>query len=133
MAERPLPHPSPLTRPFWDGARRRELWVQSCGSCGGYIFYPRYICPACGADRLGWDQVSGLGRVFTYTVARKPTHPAFADRVPYIIAVVELDEGPKLTTNVVGIDPEDVSIGLPVRASYEDAGEVTLVHFEPIR
>jgi uncharacterized OB-fold protein len=69
--------------------------------------------------------------VFTYTVARRPTHPAFAERVPYVIAVVELAEGPKLTTNIVEIDPDDVTIGLAVEAAFEDVGDVTLVNFRP--
>jgi uncharacterized OB-fold protein len=131
MVDRPLPRPSALTEPFWDAARSHELRIQHCLDCGHYIFYPRYLCPDCGGDRLEWKRVSGRGTVFTYTVARKPTHPAFADRVPYVIAVVELEEGPKLTTNIVGIDPEDVSIGLPVQVAWEDAGDIVLVDFEP--
>ena len=128
---RPLPIPSPLTQPFWDAARQRELWVQRCRSCSTHLFYPRCLCTTCGSSDVGWVQASGHGTVFTYTVARKPTHPAFADRVPYVIAVVELDEGPKLTTNLVEIDPDDVSIGLRVQATFEDVGEVTLVNFRP--
>jgi uncharacterized OB-fold protein len=76
-------------------------------------------------------QASGRGTVFTYTVARRPTHEAFADRVPYVIAVVELEEGPKLTTNIVGVDPEQVAIGMPVHATFDDVGDVTLVLFQP--
>jgi hypothetical protein len=76
--------------------------------------------------------VSGRGTVFTYTVARRPTHPGFADKVPYIIAVVELAEGPKLTTNLVDIDPDDVVIGLSVEASFEDVDHATLVQFRPV-
>jgi uncharacterized OB-fold protein len=128
---RPLPRPSPLTQPFWDGAGRHELWVQRCGECGTYLFYPRRLCTACGSAELEWEQVSGRGTVFTYTVAHRPTHPAFADRVPYVIAVVELEEGPKLTTNIVNADLADVRIGLPVEATYEDLGDVSLVCFQP--
>ena len=131
MSGRPLPQPSPLSRPFWDGARSRELWVQRCRSCGSHIFYPRYLCPRCSSSEIEWVRASGRGTVFTYTVARRPTHPAFADRVPYVIAVVELAEGPKLTTNIVDVDPDDVAIGLAVEASFEDVGDVTLVNFRP--
>jgi len=129
--ERPRPNPTPLSRPFWDGTRRRELLVQRCRACGTHVFYPRYLCTACGSDALDWVRASGRGTVFTYTVARRPTHAAFADRVPYVIAVVELEEGPKLTTNIVGVDPEQVAIGMPVRATFEDVGDVTLVNFQP--
>ena len=128
---RPLPQPSPLTRPFWDGARRHELWIQRCRACGTHLFYPRRLCTSCGSTDLDWVETSGRGSVFTYTIARRPTHPAFADRVPYVIAVVELEEGPKLTTNIVGIDPDDVRIGMPVVATYEDLDDVSLVNFQP--
>lgn len=130
---RPLPHPSALTRPFWDGARRGRLMVQRCHACSAHIFYPRYLCPVCGCPDLRWVDASGRATVFTYTVARRPTHPAFADRVPYVIAVVELEEGPKLTTNIVDVDPDTVAIGLEVEAMFEDVGEITLVNFRPVR
>ena len=128
---RPLPHPTSLSQPFWDGARRHELWLQRCSTCGTHLFYPRRLCTACGSPEVAWVQTSGRGTVFTYTVAHRPTHPAFADQVPYVIAVVELDEGPRLTTNVVGCDPAVVEIGLPVEATYEHVGDVALVHFRP--
>ena len=131
MTARPLPTPSPLTQPFWDAARRRELWVQRCRACATHLFYPRYLCTTCGSGDLEWAQASGRGTVFTYTVAHRPTHPGFADLVPYVIAVVELEEGPKLTTNIVNLDPDDMVIGLPVRATFEDLDGVTLVHFRP--
>jgi uncharacterized OB-fold protein len=76
-------------------------------------------------------QVSGRGTVFTFTVARRATHPGLADRVPYVIAVVELEEGPKLTTNIVGVDPDAVTIGLCVEVVFEDLEGVTLVNFRP--
>jgi uncharacterized OB-fold protein len=131
VTARPLPVPSDLTQPFWDAARRRELQVQRCRACGTHVFYPRHLCTTCGSSDLEWVQVSGRGTVFTYTVAHRPTHPGFADLVPYAIAVVELEEGPKLTTNIVGIDPNDVVVGLPVQVTFEDVDDVTLVYFRP--
>jgi hypothetical protein len=97
-----------------------------------YLFYPRHLCTTCGSDDLPWGAVTGRGTVFTYTVARRPTHPGLADSVPYVIAVVELEEGPKLTTNLIGIDPDDVEIGLSVQATFEDVGDATLVQFRPV-
>jgi uncharacterized OB-fold protein len=128
---RPLPQPSAVTQPFWDGARRHELWIQRCQACGTHLFYPRRLCTTCGSADLDWVEASGRGSVFTYTIARRATHPAFADRVPYVIAVVELEEGPKLTTNIVGVDPDDVRIDMPVVVTYEDADDVSLVNFRP--
>ena len=132
MTARPLPNPSPLTQPFWAGARERELRMQRCRACGTYLFYPRHLCTACGSDDLQWGAMTGRGTVFTYTVARRPTHPGLADRVPYVIAIVELEEGPKLTTNLIDIDPSDVEIGLSVQVTFDDVGDTTLVQFRPV-
>lgn len=132
VVERPLPRPTPLSAPFWDAARRHELHVQRCMRCGVHVFYPRYNCPSCGSRELDWVTASGRGTVYTYTIARRPTHRAFADRVPYVIAIVELDEGPRMTTNIVGCGPEDVRIGMRVVATFEDVSdEVSLVMFGP--
>ena len=132
MTERPLPRPTALSQPFWDAARQHELHVQRCTACGTHVFYPRYNCTSCGSRGLDWVRASGRATVYTFTVARRPTHQAFADKTPYVIAIVELDEGPRLTTNIIGCEPDDVRIGMPVEASFEDTDdEVTLVTFRP--
>ncbi|MFI5047248.1 MAG: Zn-ribbon domain-containing OB-fold protein [Acidimicrobiia bacterium] len=123
--------PTPLTQPFWDAAARRELSVQRCRACATHLFYPRYLCTTCGSDDLEWVTVSGRATVFTYTIARRPTHPGFDDLVPYVIAVVELDEGPKLTTNIVDADLGQLAIGMRVVATFDDVDGVTLVDFRP--
>jgi uncharacterized OB-fold protein len=129
---RPLPRPSPFSRPFWEAARRHQLMIQRCSACQSHIFYPRYNCPQCGSRDLEWVKASGKGKVYTYTVARRPTHPAFADRVPYVIAIVELEEGPHLTTNIVDCDPDSVRIDMPLEVTFEDVNEETsLVMFRP--
>ena len=128
---RPLPRPSPLSRPFWEAAARHELVVQRCQRCGTHLFYPRANCP-CGSTELAWVAVSGRATVHAFTVARRPTHPGLADRVPYVIAIVELEEGPRMTTNVVGCPVEEVRVGLPVQAGFEDVADgVALVVFRP--
>lgn len=86
----------------------------------------------CGASDLRWVRASGRGTVFTYTVAFRPTHPAFAERGPYVIAVVELEEGPKMTTNIINVEPAAVAIGMEVEATFEDVGDVALVYFRPV-
>jgi uncharacterized OB-fold protein len=129
---RPLPRPSPFSRPFWEAARRHELILQRCSSCTQHIFYPRYNCPHCGSTTLEWVKASGNGSVHTFTVARRPTHPAFADRTPYVIAIVELEEGPRMTTNIVDCDPDSVRIGMRVKVTFEDVNEeVSLPVFRP--
>ena len=129
---KPLPHPNEVSQPFWDAAKRHELQIQRCNACGTYIFYPREACPECLAADLIWIPVSGKGKLYSYTIAQAPTHPAFADDVPYVIAIVELEEGPHITTNLVSCPPDQVAIGMPVVASFEDVNaEMTLVKFRP--
>jgi uncharacterized OB-fold protein len=118
-----------LTEPVWAACRRHELVVQRCAECGMHAFYPRIGCPSCGSTRLGWTRVSGRGSLYTFTIARRPTHPALADRVPYVIAVVELDEGPRLTSTVVDCDPERLRIGQPLRVDFEDHAEISIPVF----
>ena len=129
----PLPRPSSLTQPFWDATAREELLVQCCSACGTHIFYPRHNCTACGARSLEWVAARGTGSLYTYTVARRPTHAAFVDRVPYVIAVVELDEGPRMTTNLVDCAPEDVSVGMRVEVAFGDLQDgLRLPFFRPV-
>ena len=129
---KPLPHPNEVSRPFWEAAKRHELQIQRCNACGTYVFYPREACPECLAADLIWIPVSGKGKLYSYTIARAPTHPAFTDDVPYVIAIIELEEGPHITTNLVGCPSDQVTIGMPVVASFEDvSAEMTLVKFRP--
>ncbi len=130
--KKPLPHPNEVSQPFWDAAKRHELQIQRCNACGTHIFYPREACSECLSPDLIWIPVSGKGTLYSYTIAQAPTHPAFADDVPYVIAIVELAEGPRITTNLAGCPPDRVTSGMPVVASFEEVTpEVTLVKFRP--
>jgi uncharacterized OB-fold protein len=129
MTGRPTPHPSPVTRPFWAACARHELVVQRCGDCSSAVFYPRPVCPVCGSSRLDWVPATGHGTLYSYTVARRATHRRLADRVPYVIAIVELDEGPRLTSTVVGTDPADLAIGLRLQVDFEDDETVSFPVF----
>jgi uncharacterized OB-fold protein len=129
---KPLPEPTPISQPFWEATRKHVLSIQRCEACKDYVFYPRSLCPHCGSAELVWTQVSGCGEVYSFTVARRPTMFAFQDEVPYVIAIVELDEGPRMTTNIVGCAPESVRIGMRVEVVFEDVShEITLVKFQP--
>lgn len=129
---KPLPRPTAVSQEFWAAARRHELRLQRCRSCGAHIFYPRAFCPACLSDSLEWTSVSGRGKVYSFTVVRRAMHPAFRPDVPYVLAIVELEEGPRLTTNIVGCDPSDVRVDMPVDVVFDDVTpEVTLVKFQP--
>jgi uncharacterized OB-fold protein len=127
---KPLPKPTPTSRPFWEAAKRHELKIQHCGACGKYVYYPRDRCPHCFADQLAWKQVSGRGKVYSYTVVRRASARSFAD-APYVLAIVQLDEGPRLTSNIVA-PPEKVRVEMPVTVFFDDVTpEHTLVKFKP--
>lgn len=128
---RPLPWPNPTTQPFFDATRRHELRLPRCPR-DGYFFYPRTRCPRCLRDDWEWAPASGRGHVHSFTVDRVGHDPGQVSRLPLVIAVIDLDEGPRLTANVLGVDPDEVFVGMPVRAIYEDLDEITLLHFEPL-
>jgi uncharacterized OB-fold protein len=119
--QRPLPVPSPLTAPYWDACRRGELAIQRCAVCRKFVHFPQARCPFCDSGRLGFEPVSGAAVVHTFSVIHRAFTPWFATRVPYVIAWVELAEQPGLRAfgNVTGCDPQDVSIGMPVRTCFE--------------
>ena len=129
---RPLPEPNAVTAPFWDGARQHRLMLQRSRRTGRYVFYPRAVSPFGAGDELEWVESSGKGTVYSFTVARRATAPQWAGEAPYVIAIVQLAEKVRMTTNIVGCPPEDVRIGMAVEAVYDDVtAEVTLVRFRP--
>ncbi|MEN8181777.1 MAG: Zn-ribbon domain-containing OB-fold protein [Myxococcota bacterium] len=123
MSERPEPPSSPVSAPFWEATRERRLVLQWCGSCNATIHYPREACPHCFGSELGWRESAGRGVVHATTVMHQPAHPAFADRVPYVVALVELEEGVRMLTNIVGCDPAQARVGRPVRVAWEDLSD----------
>jgi len=131
---RPLPRILPEAERFWRSAAAGVLELQFCLNCQQYIYYPRVRCPHCLSNTLEWRPTSGKGRIHSFTIARRPTHPALASQVPYVIAIVELAEGPRMTCLIRGCDPEDVHIDMPVRTSFLPVREdLALVDFEPDR
>ena len=129
---KPLPRPTPLSQPFWDGLKAHELRIQRCEDGGHAVFFPRSHCPACGSRRLRWEAASGRGTLYTYTVARVPTLPEFTDEMPQLLAVVALDEGPHLNTTIVGAQPAELRVGQRLRAVFDERpGAVTLLRFTP--
>ncbi|GAA5161394.1 MULTISPECIES: Zn-ribbon domain-containing OB-fold protein [Amycolatopsis] len=125
-----LPVPGELTAPYWEHARRHELALQHCRSCDRLWHPPLPRCPHCHSATLDWHRVSGRGTVYSATVVEHPTHAALADRVPYVVALVELAEGPRVVANIRGCEPDEVHIGQPVRVTFEDVtDEITLPQF----
>ena len=109
--------------PYWDGAREGKLLLRRCQSCGALHFMPRHLCPACWSDRLEWIQSKGTGTVHTFTVIHRAPLPAFASQVPYVVAMIELDEGPRMVANILGEDARSVAIGDRVEVMFEDRGD----------
>ncbi len=135
MAEigKPLPVPTIETRPFWDACKRHELSIQLCSACGRYQFYPRMYCAQCFSDRVEWVLASGHATVLSFTIVRRPVSPAYAPDVPYVVALVTLDEGPTTMTNIVGCEPEKVEIGMRVAVTFEDWNEeISIAKFRPL-
>lgn len=111
------------TRPFWEGTLAEELRVQACEACGTKQLPASACCTTCLSQRLRWEPSAGRGRVFSYTVVRHAFHPSFADKVPYVVADVELDEGPVVTSTVTDCDVDDVRVGMPVRVWFDEQME----------
>ena len=126
----PLPQPDALTEPFWQACRRRALEVSACADCGNRFLPPGPCCPRCWSTRLSAQPVSGRGRVFSFVVYRRTYHPGMPE--PYVVALVELDEGPRLISNIVGCAPEEVAIDMLVMVRFDDVGEFTLPRFVPV-
>ena len=131
---KPIPRPEniELTQPFWDAAKRHEFIMPRCRKCGSYFWYPRPHCPDCLTEDWEWSAVSGRGRLYTFTVVRQPQNPAFADDTPYAYAVVQLDEGVRMLSNVVDCEVDDLSVDMPLQVTFDDiTDEWTLVKFKP--
>jgi len=126
---KPMPLATPTSQPFWEGLKQGKILLQHCGDCSGWTFYPRSHCSHCLSANVQFKEVSGKGQLYTYTVARIPTLPEFAGPEPQIMAVVELDEGVRVNSTLVGVSEENLEVGLrvkPVRARVAEDGTVLL-------
>jgi uncharacterized protein len=131
-AARPLPVVNDVSRPFWEACRRGVLVVQACRRCGHRQLYPRSLCHRCHARELEFVEAEGTGAIVSFTVVHRAASPAFADDVPYVLALVELDEGPRMLSTVSGPGTDTIDVGTRVRVWFDDAGgEVSLPRFAP--
>jgi uncharacterized protein len=129
--ERPTPIAYGASLPFWEAAAEGRLVLQRCSS-GHVQFYPRSHCHRCGSTALDWVDATGAGVLHTFSIVHRAGHGGFADRVPYVFAIVELDEGQRVTANIINTDVDEVHIGMPVRVVFSDQlGKYTLPQFEP--
>lgn len=126
-----VPEPNELTAPYWSAAHERRLVIQRC-ECGHLSHPPVASCPVCHASAFTWAQMSGRGKVYAFTWVNHSVHPVSAGAVPYIIVLVELEEGPRILTNLRNCDVQDVRVGLPVQVLFEDVSDtIALPQFEP--
>lgn len=130
MQRPPMPEPTTVTRPFWEGLRAHRVQLQQCRDCGRWVWYPRARCPHCAGGDLEWRTVSGAGVLYSYCITEVPTAPAFAEDLPQRLAIVELDEGVRLTTTLTRTDDaHPPAVGMRVLPHFDDSGAWTLLRF----
>lgn len=134
MTQKPVPRPTPETQPFWDGANVEQLWIQRCTDCAEHYFYPRHVCPFCGSSKVEWAQASGRATLYSYVINHRPA-PGFDDDAPYPIAVVQLEEGPRMMTTIVGTDPtpDALTLDMALEVAFERREEMNLPVFRPAK
>jgi uncharacterized OB-fold protein len=119
-----MPRPTPEDREFWAGAGRGELRIQRCSSCGKHQHYARLLCSHCGKDAVEWVTASGGGTIYSFTVIRQNGVPPFKERLPFVVATIDLDEdGARMVAPMPTLDPDDARIGMRVRATFRPAGD----------
>jgi uncharacterized OB-fold protein len=133
VAMKPVPVPDDVSAPFFDGARHRKLMLHHCSGCDAWSFPVRERCPHCFAAKLTWRQASGRGTLYTFTIMHQIMNPGFASAVPYNVAQIDLDEGVRMVSNVVGIGNDALRIGMRLEVVFEDAGDtVGIPKFRPV-
>ncbi len=131
---KPIPVPQGESDEYWNKAKEGELWLRNCNSCGNPYFYPRDISPCCFSKDTSWIKASGKASLYTYAIVHRAPHPGFAQDAPFVVAIVDLEEGPRMPTNIVIDDPtpENLQIGMPLEVIFEDISEkIALPKFKP--
>ena len=130
--DKPVPKPTPETQPYWDGALAGELRIQRCTSCGEFYFYPRPFCPRCLSADVQWVTVSGRARLHSYVINHRAA-PGFEAEAPYVIAIVELEEGPRMMANLVGVEPrpERLPLDMDLEVDFAQRGNMRIPVFRP--
>ncbi|WP_329117390.1 Zn-ribbon domain-containing OB-fold protein [Streptomyces sp. NBC_01353] len=122
-----------FTRPYWDAAAEGRLLLMRCEACGRAHHYPREFCPHCWSEDVRWEEASGPATLYTWSVVHRNDLPPFGDRVPYVAAVVDLAEGPRMMTEVVGVAEPDLRIGMDLEVTFRGEGDVSVPVFRQYR
>ncbi|MGZ6367563.1 MAG: Zn-ribbon domain-containing OB-fold protein [Ktedonobacteraceae bacterium] len=138
MAESTRPKPLPVVteenRPFWEGCQQGKLLLQQCSECHHYQFYPRLYCMKCSSDALHWVEATGRGVIYSFTIIYQNKSPEFVHDTPYNVALVQLEEGPRLLSNIVDVDATELQVDLPVTVAFDRVTDtITLPRFRPLR
>lgn len=133
MMDLPEPIRNADSQHYWDEMQQGRLVLQTCKACGNISFMPRHMCPSCWSPERDWTQASGRGTVHSYTIVRRASSPAFADRLPYVVALIDLEEGPRMPAALVGDGALEVAIGDAVSLTFEARGDQQLAVFERVR
>lgn len=120
--------PDPVTAPFWEGTRRHELRVQRCHGCQSWQQLAQAACAQCLAD-VRWERVSGSGTVYSFSIVSRPAMPDI--KVPYVVAIIALEEGPRILSTLIDVEPDAISIGMPVEVRFVDLPDRTIYPFAP--
>ena len=127
-----IPSPDLETQPFWDGCKEGRFLIRHCNACGEDHFYPRPFCPTCWSDDVAWKEASGRATLYTFSIVHQNDLPPFGERVPYVAAIVDLEEGPRVMTNIEGVDHDALRIGMPLVVDYKPiSDDVTIAIFRP--
>ncbi|MDQ0269674.1 Zn-ribbon domain-containing OB-fold protein [Cytobacillus purgationiresistens] len=129
---KPQPVPDGDSYRFWEGCKEEKLLIQKCNGCSKHIFYPRIICPHCSSEQIEWVESSGKGKVYSFTIARRGGGPAFKDDAPYAVALIELEEGVRMMSNIINVDVNNIQCDQQVEVVFVNEGEFTLPKFQPI-
>jgi len=131
---KPIPFPDNVTGTFWEATKNNKLLIQRCGDCGAHQFFPQSYCRNCLGENVDWIEASGKGKVYTFTIVNRPPTVRFQEDVPYVVALIELEEGVRMMSNVVGIDPDDVRVDMPVEVVFDEiTSTISLPKFRPIK
>jgi uncharacterized OB-fold protein len=131
---KPLPFVTEENRPFWEGCQQGKLLLQYCTECHRHQFYPRLYCMQCGSNALRWVEASGHGVIYSYTIIHQNKSPEFVNDTPYNVAIVQLQEGPRMLSNIVDIDPAELQVDLPVTVVFDQVTDIiTLLRFRPLK
>jgi uncharacterized OB-fold protein len=127
-----IPSPDLETQPFWDGCKEGRFLIRHCNACGEDHFYPRPFCPICWSDDVAWKEASGRATLYTFSIVHQNDLPPFGERVPYVAAIVDLEEGPRVMTNIEGVEHDALRIGMPLVVDYKPiSDDVTIAVFRP--